>query len=347
MLRGPHDHVRDAQVERHPNIVRYLEHAVDKRGHLHIVMEYAEGGDLPRYVEQQRAAGTWSTRTALRLAAEVADGLKFAHALGLEHRDIKPDNVLVSEKGTAMLGDWGLARDHANKIGTTTVGVGSPLWMAPEVLSSLPSGKPADIWSLAIVCYQLLCGVFPDSSSGDAHAVAQSSPFGDAGGAATLMVNTLTKPPVFDRLPSDVPAAVRALLTSMLDKSPERRPDATVVHARLALELAALTAVATVTPLPVAPEDPVISPVPTSPSGAVPAAAESQVPVPASPGDATPGQAHHVATLDPPMGTGSPPAPTGEIIVDGVPVPLTATLIPQRRGSAGAVPAVSPTIRTT
>jgi serine/threonine protein kinase len=331
------------QMERHQNIVRYLEHAVDDRGHLHIVMEYAEGGDLPRYVEQQRAAGTWSTRTALRLAAEVADGLKYAHSLDLEHRDIKPDNVLVSGNGTAMLGDWGLARDHGSRTGTTTVGVGSPLWMAPEVLNALPSGKPADIWSLAIVCYQLLCGVFPDSSSGDAHAVAQSSPFGDAGGAATLMVNTLSKAPAFNRLPTDVPAPVRDLLAAMLDKTPERRPDAGIVHARLALEHATLAAAATSPRAATgvgeeaAPGDVGVDPAaPSTASGGGAGATKPPTPTTTHGASAPPAPA---AGVEAPAHPGSPAAETA---VGGVAVPLTVTLIPQRQRPSPAASATPP-----
>jgi len=221
-------------VKRHPNIVRYLDHAVDSGNHLHIVMEYADEGDLPTYVATMKAAGTWSLLTAVRLAVEIADGLRFAHSLGLEHRDIKPDNVLISAAGTAMIGDWGLARGHSVESGTSTKGVGSPLWMAPEVLSMLPSDKAADVWSLAIVWYQLLCGNFPDAS--DTSSIAQTSPFFDPHtGAATLLANVLTKPPSFDRLPADVPTAVRDLLASMLNKKPAERPTMAAVHARLSL----------------------------------------------------------------------------------------------------------------
>jgi serine/threonine protein kinase/sugar lactone lactonase YvrE len=218
------------QIERHPNIVQLQDWWQDADGHLHIVMEYAEGGDLPQYVARQSAAGTWSTATALRLMLDVAEGLKFAHAAGIAHRDIKPDNVLVTRAGRAMLGDWGLAREHSNTGSIASKGIGSPLWMAPELLD-MPDkydAFAADVWSLGILWYQLLRADFPSDTRDDN---GSTSPFFVDG--IPVLRSVREGSPHLERLPADVPPEIVLLLRDALMKDPGARPKATKVVGRL------------------------------------------------------------------------------------------------------------------
>jgi len=202
-------------------------------------MEYAAGGDLPHHVAALQRDGKWSLSAALQLAAGAAKGLEYAHSLHIWHRDIKPDNVLVAGDGRAMLGDWGQARE---RMGSSVVskGMGSPLWMAPEVLSGAEYDSSADIWSLGITVYQVLRAAFPrDNDSNDA--AAATSPFAHGGGVASLLRNVLTRDPDLSLLPADTPPDLRAVLGEMLAKEAGARPDAAEVAARLALAAKTLT----------------------------------------------------------------------------------------------------------
>jgi len=204
--------------------VALLDHWSDpETRQIYVVMELAEGGDLPHHVAALQSGGGWSTTVAVRLMVGMARGLEYAHEVGIWHRDIKPDNVLVTGDGRAMLGDFGLARDTltATAAATMSKGVGSPLWMAPEVLQSKPYTATADVWSLGIVCYQLLVGdmgikgwPFLDHTSED---------IVNWLGLGMAVVN---RSPDWSRLPDDTPPSLRVLLSCMLSKDPALRPTA-------------------------------------------------------------------------------------------------------------------------
>jgi serine/threonine protein kinase len=221
------------KLERHPHIVRLLDHRVDDAGRLRIVMEWAQRGSLPEHVSALQHSGCWSVSAALRLAVGVAKGLEHAHGLGVWHRDLKPDNILVAGDGRAMLGDWGLARS-CDAEPTLTRGLGTPLWMAPEVVSGVEYNAGADIWSLGVVLYQLLCARFPKEGDSPDEAAA-TSPFAYGGGASTLMTHIMTRPPDLSKLDHTIPSDARALIVDMLANKPTSRPSAAMAAARLTL----------------------------------------------------------------------------------------------------------------
>jgi eukaryotic-like serine/threonine-protein kinase len=220
------------QVWRHPNIVRLLDHWIDDSGHPHIVMELAEGGDLPHYVSSQMRIGRWSVPRCCELMLGLMKAVEYVHSRGMVHRDIKPENVLVDAHGSALLGDFGLARTSS---ATMTRGTGTRLYMSPEQLNEKDYGPPADVWSAGIVFYQLACDLLPGDTVTDLSA---TSPFGDAGGADTLLVNIMTKPPRLDRVPRSYGDDFTALLTSMLRFDPVERPTSMEVAARMGLIVA-------------------------------------------------------------------------------------------------------------
>jgi len=212
-------------VKRHPHIVSLLDHWTDPATkQLCLVMEYAAGGDLTTHVAALKTAGKWSITSALRLLHGIARGLEYAHEQGIWHRDIKPDNVLVSSDGRAMLGDFGLARDttlEASSGWSMSKGVGTPLWMALEVLRNKPYTATADVWSVGLIGFQLLVGEFS----------LRSWPFSDPSGdpitdILALGMCLMTRTPDWSRLPADTPAAVKVLLAAMLHKDPPARPSA-------------------------------------------------------------------------------------------------------------------------
>lgn len=125
-----------------------------------IVTEYVEGGSLA----DRLGKGKPSRDEAIRWIGEIADALEYAHLNGIFHRDIKPANVLIDANGRAKLADFGIAQS-ANKTGRFAPSLGTLRYMSPEQLEGKPADHRSDIFSLAVVLYELLAGRIPYSSS--------------------------------------------------------------------------------------------------------------------------------------------------------------------------------------
>jgi serine/threonine-protein kinase len=129
---------------------------------LGLVMDFVAGGSLR---ERLRSAGTLAPAEAARLLAQVASALAEAHALGVVHRDVKPDNILlqtVDGRADARLTDFGIAR-VVDAAGLTTPHaiIGTPHYMAPEVIAGGEAGPAADVYGVGAVLYELLTGHTP------------------------------------------------------------------------------------------------------------------------------------------------------------------------------------------
>jgi eukaryotic-like serine/threonine-protein kinase len=143
----------------HPNIVTVIDRGEDG-GRQYIVFEYVEGENLKELISR---TGRLPVRRAVELALAVADGLAFAHARGLVHRDVKPQNVLLNDNGDVKVTDFGIARSLDVEHGVTQTGtvMGTGEYLAPEQASGDPVSPATDVYSLGVVLRELLAGDVP------------------------------------------------------------------------------------------------------------------------------------------------------------------------------------------
>jgi serine/threonine-protein kinase len=205
--------VREAQTIarlEHPNIVPIYE--VGQQAELlYLAMRCVDGPTL-RQLLGSRPMRRLSPGDAARVARAVADALSYAHAEGVVHRDIKPDNILLDKRGNVLVTDFGIAKaaQAATSAQLTTEGmiIGTPQYMSPEQAAGDTVDGRSDIYSLGIVLYQMLSG---------------GPPF-DGESSAKIIAQQLTAVPRDIReLRSDVTRELGAVLTRMLAKDPGQR----------------------------------------------------------------------------------------------------------------------------
>ncbi len=142
---------------RHANVIRLLE-VFEGPKHLFIVMEFAPGGDLLKYVKKK---GRLSETEARRLMRQIVFGLGHIHSRGVLHRDIKLDNILLDADGSVKICDFGVSK-IINKGEIIKEQCGTPAYIAPEVISNEGyEGFYIDHWSLGVLLYAMLCGTIP------------------------------------------------------------------------------------------------------------------------------------------------------------------------------------------
>ncbi len=158
---------REARVMarlRHPNIVAVHDFR-RAEGRAAIVMEFIDGGSLR---EKMRGhPNGLPVDEALRLLRQIAAGLQEAHAAGIIHRDMKPENVLVDRSGKAMVTDFGLAlplHEQTTRFTLTGAAVGTMDYMAPEQLRGAAMDARLDVYALGVIAYELLTGTTPRGS---------------------------------------------------------------------------------------------------------------------------------------------------------------------------------------
>jgi serine/threonine-protein kinase len=138
----------------HPSIVTTFDFG--EEGDLaYLAMELLEGTDLRTRMKE----GPLPTAEAIEIAVQVADGLGFAHERGIVHRDIKPGNIMLLERGGAKIMDFGIARMRSDDFKTSTgMVLGTPRFMSPEQIAGAAVDQRSDVFSLGVVLYEMLTG---------------------------------------------------------------------------------------------------------------------------------------------------------------------------------------------
>jgi serine/threonine-protein kinase len=190
----------------HPNIVTVIDRG-DDEGRQYIVFEHVEGENLKDLVLR---TGRLPLRRALELALAVADGLAFAHEHGLVHRDVKPQNVLLSREGEVKVTDFGIARSLDVEHGVTQTGtvLGTGEYLAPEQASGEPVSPATDVYSLGVVLWELLMG---------------ETPFTGENFVAVALRHVNEPLPSLREQRPDVPPRLAAAVERALVKDPARR----------------------------------------------------------------------------------------------------------------------------
>jgi eukaryotic-like serine/threonine-protein kinase len=189
-----------------PNVVAIFDQGSDKRLH-YIAMEYVPGRTLRQLLNER---GRLEPREALDIMAGVLSGLAAAHDAGFAHRDVKPENVLLTTTGTVKVADFGLARSVAGAVQTKGgMIIGTAAYLAPEQVSGGMSDARTDVYAAGIMLFELLTGMQPHTGA---------SPLD----VAYKHVNEVVPPPS-SVLPG-VPGPVDALVAMATSRDPDLRP---------------------------------------------------------------------------------------------------------------------------
>lgn len=190
----------------HPNIVQVYD--VGKFESIHyIAQEYVPGSNLHAYIQRR---GALPLAESISILWQATAALQKAASIGLVHRDIKPDNLLLTPDGEVKVADFGLARARGQSQNLTAVGVtlGTPLYMSPEQIQGLLVDSRSDLYSLGATAYHMLSG---------------RPPFSGDTALALAMQHLQAEPVSLSQLRPDLPPEVVSIVHKLLAKSPEER----------------------------------------------------------------------------------------------------------------------------
>ena len=189
----------------HPNIVT-LNNFVEGAGRLCLIMQFVDGQTFEKAILD---AGKVAWREVVRVGIEVLKALEYAHGQSVVHRDIKPSNVLMRTDGTVKVTDFGIAKIlNSSRLTSTGQTMGTVRYMSPEQVRGKVVDARSDIYSLGITLYEGLTG---------------RTPFDGENQFDIMQQHLSRKPPPFDKLGVEVPAAVEKVIWKSLEKDPAAR----------------------------------------------------------------------------------------------------------------------------
>ncbi|GAB4153676.1 MAG: serine/threonine-protein kinase [Planctomycetaceae bacterium] len=192
----------------HPNIVQVF--MIGEQDGIHyIAQEYVSGMNLREYITRN---GPPQLSEAIKIMRQIASALEAASEAGIVHRDVKPENILLTNKGDVKVADFGLAQLSLSgeKSNLTQVGMtmGTPLYMSPEQVNGRQVDHRSDIYSLGVTCYHLLGG---------------NPPFRGETAFSVAVQHINTEPPPLQEQRPDLPKVVCRLIHKMMSKQPDDR----------------------------------------------------------------------------------------------------------------------------
>ena len=197
---------RSAATLSHPNVVQIYDRGEAEDGASYISMEYLPGGTLEDRISRD---APMDSRVTLEVAVQIAEALGAAHEGGVIHRDVKPQNVLVTRTGDVKVADFGIARAESAGTMTGNAVLGTAAYMSPEQAAGRPVDPRSDLYSLGVVMYEMLTGEPPFTAGGSISAAMQHA-------------NETPIPPKSKN--PDVPEATDDLVIRLLSKNPDDRP---------------------------------------------------------------------------------------------------------------------------
>ncbi|XP_019524408.1 PREDICTED: serine/threonine-protein kinase Nek3 isoform X1 [Hipposideros armiger] len=197
---------------KHPSIVAFKE-SFEAEGHLYIVMEYCDGGDLMQKIKHQKGK-LFPEDTILNWFTQMCLGVNHIHKKHVLHRDIKSKNIFLTQNGKVKLGDFGSARLLSNPMAFACTYVGTPYYVPPEIWENTPYNNKSDIWSLGCILYELCTLKHPFQAN--------------SWKSLILKICQGSMSP----LPSHYSYELQHLIKQMFKRNPSHRPSATTLLSR-------------------------------------------------------------------------------------------------------------------
>ena len=188
----------------HPNIVNVYDVGEDEGLH-YIVMELVEGITLKKFIERK---GKLELKEAVGIAIQIAQGMEAAHANHIIHRDIKPQNIIISKEGKVKVTDFGIAKAATSNTIAAGQAVGSVHYISPEQARGGYSDEKSDIYSLGVTLYEMISGKMPFAADNTVS-------------VALLHINEEAVP--LRELDPEIPASIEKIVQKCMQKKPERR----------------------------------------------------------------------------------------------------------------------------
>ncbi|MBS2035262.1 protein kinase [bacterium] len=202
---------REAEIAyslRHPHIIQVLDNG-EINGLHYIVMELGTGQDLQSLIKN-RQFPDW--RQSTRLAVQILQALRFAHAQGVVHRDIKPANILLDQRGDVVVTDFGVAyMQDGTRLTSAGALIGTPEYMAPEAFDGGETDSRVDVYATAVVLYELLTHIHPFRGDSITNTL------------KSVMLNQYDRP---DQVNPEIPTALADAVMAGMSRNREERPTA-------------------------------------------------------------------------------------------------------------------------
>ena len=152
--------LQEAEVLRkmsHSNIIRCMDSFIDQ-GMFCIVTDFADGGDLHGAIQRRAEAKPkrpFAEPDVMGIFVQLCLALQHVHKLKILHRDLKSQNVFLTQQGMVKLGDFGIAKQTAGTLDLAQTCIGTPYYLSPEIYEDKPYGKKSDIWSMGVILFEL------------------------------------------------------------------------------------------------------------------------------------------------------------------------------------------------